>query len=1234
MGNPARQVPGKGVGRKPDALTPRHGSPGGSSRFFLVFILVVVVIGVAGLALWYYRNQPRRHGGDARDQDLAGHVATVDDVAAEDDVAAVDDVATVDDVAAVDDVATAGSSLNFVVDRPGLVSAAVYDRDGVLVRTLLRAEPMEAGKHKLAWDGLDRLGRPQPPGDYTVRILCKPPFQREFIMQVGVNPSSKPYDPWVGDFAGASSVAVDETGMYISSANAEANLMIIKQSLDGKKRMWGETDPDPWRGGLSLGTDGKTVYVLQQNGYIILFDAKTGKHTGRWDIISEGPPPKGRDAIRKRRRATYTSHGPIASFDMDIHGSTRVVCRRDKNLVLWLDEKGAWASKVKIKEPRAVAVGPGGTAYVISGTSVLSVTRQGRNKRVISGLVNPWRLTYDLTNDDLLVAEGPDDWRVKRFSATGTFKRAYGRKGGRKEGVYDPADFYQYTDITADGRGGFFIAEPRNPPRRVAHFNGDGKLVREWYGGLAFFSPNAIDPRDPTQVWYHATIRGIVLAEVDYGKKTWAVKETFNFADKADGLGRRLSVHSANKFYVRYHDGKRHIVFDTFPPSVFHHHDGKLEPVVIGNRRPVFPQPEEIARIMTGSDDKETIDQWIKKHIADYKGRMYGIKNTYLWTDKNGDRMPQAKEISLHMLGNTYHGPGAGVFVGKDFSVLCGSGDFHPVRKRHGMPNQFYTSIARLKPSSWSGDVPQYRLPAKAAAMDIAPMYVEPHSDKYSGRAGVRHTYEDNEGALYAFYQWGGGLGTFPNNQGGRYSRLTKWNVKGKRRWSVGRKAMGVPCSTRGQFSPTAPGCFHYPARIAGEMRGTIVVCDRVVNPGMAWTKDGLFAGSFFPGRVKDGLPGWVYEWQAHWDTRGKRDSIINHDSLEGGSITEHKGNVYYLSPGRNSVVVYRVHGYDVAEWTRISQNVRLSGRPASAKGKGNGLVAEFFSGRDLKGRPQVRQKNADPAALSLPSQFDKGKAYAVRLTGLLEVPLTEAYKFTVRGGAARMWLDGKLVVDYWNEVSRFDSGGSSTAIPLQAGQRLRLQIDVVHTRQIRFNRFMGRRDKGSIVRLRWASKNTDMDDVPKRFLYAEDVKITKSLTPRPATRMIEARSFDRGISSKGLYYNNFHWFHHIQDLKSGRHAGYRSIDFGSGVSVFYLHLRGEQRKGEKLELRIDKPNGRRVGTVEIPELNLERCDVGPDGHGVETVHKTKIRGVSGVHDLYLVSTAGRGVHFRAFRFE
>ena len=87
---------------------------------------------------------------------------------------------------------TGGTTIRYDLAQDAKVSLAVYDQDGVQVRTLLSAEPQAKGRQTVSWDGLDRDGKAVPPGAYHWKLIASPGIQSEFLFFLGTNVGGGP----------------------------------------------------------------------------------------------------------------------------------------------------------------------------------------------------------------------------------------------------------------------------------------------------------------------------------------------------------------------------------------------------------------------------------------------------------------------------------------------------------------------------------------------------------------------------------------------------------------------------------------------------------------------------------------------------------------------------------------------------------------------------------------------------------------------------------------------------------------------------------------------------------------------------------------------------------------------------------------------------------------------------------------------------------------------------------
>jgi hypothetical protein len=1077
----------------------------------------------------------------------------------------------------------------------------------------MRGVEQEAGDHTVRWDGLDRHGEPQS-GPHIIKVLRTPGFQAEFVTQLGVS-VSEPHHLWVGNHGGPSSIAVDSSGMYAAAEITETAPVLLKQSLDGNERLWtqgrGGVTHGRFQGGAALAADDQgMLFMLQQNGRLQPIDAESGQvqvnkygRGGEWDPLPD--PVKNNIDNRKEVRQRYHHSDEIAGADIAAHGDTLVISFQEQDSVRWLSKQdGSVETAVDVPAPLGVAVGPQEGVFAISDGRIVQVAEGGSTRPVVqANLSTPRRLDVDPESGDLLVAEGPPDHRVKRFDRNGDLKRSLGREGGRQQGDYRPNHFLQLTDITADGNGGFLVAEPYVAPRRVAHVDNDDDLANEWFGGLPYFGVGEPDTGDPSKVWLNPG-SWFTLAEVDYDAGEWDVAETYHLDAMVDGLVQGPGG-SRNRWMGLQHNGQTFLALYHSTPQVLRHGNGTLTPVTL-----------------TGGDTEKMAE--VSGADATGTGREWNFK----WLDTSADGTPQADEVSFDKGG----------FLGltaTDFDrVFQGSSR---------VDDDTFAAQLLEQPVSWTDGVPDWEF----GGADVVASTEHDWNPSTNMNRGGGHAWRDPEGNYYAAYTARGserhGSG-WPSYWTGKF-RMVKWDSDGNEEWKIGKNAtVGGLGQDHGQ---TPPGQVHVPVGFIGETTAqnepTVVLADRVESPAQAWTRDGLYAGSFFDRRADDGLPDSVYSW---WRDQEENEAITTSDNASAGRVFEtDDGRVFWYTQGRNSVPTYEITGWD--DWERHQDSVMVS-QPSHPAKEGSGLDAGYYTDTDLSGSPAAERtdaqvwfgqpkNNGGGAVLDGrngdtmvnwaegPEPLDAATEFGVRWTGEIEAQLSEAVTFlTYQRGGVRLWIDGEQRVFGWNEGL---SSRSTDPIEVAAGERLPVQLDYYTT------------SSKPACSLMWESYTQERERIPTAFLYPESVEVATQPDARPATERIEAESCDvaegfetnsgeedptgfignviRGLRARGLG-------------TPGAYVGYRRIDFGDGVSTLRARAKGgiggSKTKEGKLDLRVDDPEGDSLGTITMQDKTTPYEE-----------HTVDVDSVSGVHDVYVVNTSDFGnfhVSFDWFTFE
>lgn len=138
----------------------------------------------------------------------------------------------------------------------------------------------------------------------------------------------------------------------------------------------------------------------------------------------------------------------------------------------------------------------------------------------------------------------------------------------------------------------------------------------------------------------------------------------------------------------------------------------------------------------------------------------------------------------------------------------------------------------------------------------------------------------------------------------------------------------------------------------------------------------------------------------------------------------------------------------------------------------GTGLVGTYFSGQDLSGTRVVRTDATVDFAWGggAPLSGIGTDHFSVRWTGQVQAVATEQVTFyTVSDDGIRLWVNGTLLIDQWNDHGATEHQGS---IALVAGQRYVLRLEFYEN------------GGDAVAKLLWSSASIAKQTVPQARLY------------------------------------------------------------------------------------------------------------------------------------------------------
>ena len=863
-------------------------------------------------------------------------------------------------------------------------SVGIFDRKtGQLVRTLVRGESLEPGRHRIGWDGRDNRGQSVPAGEYEWRSVSSNGLTARYITTIGVNPpggeNPVPSKSWVGDHIGGGIVDVDSSGVYIGSPMTEGGRMILKCDSKMSRVEW--TRPQFYQSGRlnRITASGRHVFMVHPNGKLRRLSQSNGAVQAEWQIGIDGAAPS----------------------DIDARDTNLVAMYPAKNLIRWLSvENGSVLAEVSLKEAGAVAVvdsSAKGAAFVASHRDVFRVQPGQAPRKVASLSGEIVAMDFAPERKELWVVL--DGSRVARLDGSLKVAQVYGSKP-REFGPYDPSRFAGIYDVAADGNGGFFIGEPGQPPRRVARIARDGAVIGEWFGGMSFYIGGAFDPDDTTRLYGIAPEGAVNVYQIDFDTGTWRIEACYQTGRLGDSLfpnsGAFKAVRKNGQLYL-YHRAMPAVI--RLDPK-----QRKAIPVAIAGR--VINRGRTFFQFAgTGRDGNPK--PWVA--AAEHHGfrDLAMAPKLFSWADSNGNGEFEPEEFRFHpkaTRGISFHNPG-------DFTS---NGDYigsANINEPH--------ALVRLPVSNWEG--PEKAAPRWDWDRLITAGELIANGYGYGSPRGVSVGPDDS---VSVAYQAGIMIRAHGQYEGGgwpeaamRGARVLGFDSKLNPTFAVGRQSKdGAEAGT---------GVVYYPMQTTAGPNRSVILNDQTKQPAQVWTHDGLFVGSVFDHRADDGLAAGFYR--------------VHGDDNQGATVVTTKaGRTYWLMPYQGHNRLYEITGWD--NWQRQSGAVAVTAKP-STKTEGTGLFARYLSGSKI-----VLETTEPPIYYErFGSERHSGKLkghYKVQWSGFVSPSVSDRFQFRSllgKGEQLAVWIDGRVV--HTNGFKISNSGHAD----LTAGHRHRIRVEYIN---------------------------------------------------------------------------------------------------------------------------------------------------------------------------------------------